>query len=177
VFCTALSGAKVTFPGHQLEQQEKLRIMVISENDVSDARIRALENKIQNMEPLVKGLIGETLDLKSVFLTIGRVAEESSRQERMATMIVLDTASPSPMVRNGSLSVPSLPDGSTGIRVGGACQPDIPAAPAEPAMVMIMQPDGTMKMEPRCGDRNQTSSTAGYGPTRMAHLSRANRLF
>jgi hypothetical protein len=175
VFCTAQSGAKVTFPRHQLDQQENLRIMVISENDVSDARIRALENKIQDMEPLVKGLVEETHDLKSVFLTIVRVAEESSRPERMAKTIVPDTASPSPMVRIASLSVASLPDSSTGIRVGDACQPDIPTAPAEPAMVMIMQPDGTMKMEPRCGDRNQTSSTAGYGPTRMAHLSRAKR--
>jgi hypothetical protein len=175
VFCTALSGAKVTFPGHQLDQQEKLRIMVNSENDVSDARIRALENKMQDMEPLIKGLIEETLDLKSVFLTQMRVAEESSRQERIAMTVVMDTASPSPTVRNASLSVPSLSNGSAGIQVGDACQPDITAAVVEPAMVMIMQPDGTMKMEPRCGDRNQTSSTEGYGPTRMAHLSRANR--
>ena len=39
-----------------------------SETD-GDARIRALENKIQGIEPLVRGLIEETLDLKSVFLS------------------------------------------------------------------------------------------------------------
>ena len=43
------------------------------------------------------------------------------------------------------------------------------------AMVPIMQADGTMKMETRSGDRNQTDSTAGYGPARKANLSRANR--
>ena len=118
-----------------------------SETD-GDARIRALENKIQGMEPLVRGLIEETLDLKSVYLSKIKEADEFRRQDRERETIVRSTATPLPVV---------------------------PTAPPDQAMVPIMQADGTMKMEPRTGDRNQTDSTAGYGPTRKANLSRANR--
>ena len=108
--------------------------------------MRALENKIQGIEPLVRGLIEETLDLKSVFLSKIKEDDEFRRQERERETIARSTASP--------LSVPT--------------------APPDQAMVPIMQADGTMKMEPRTGDRNQTDSTAGYGPGK-ANLSRANR--
>ena len=118
-----------------------------SETD-GDARIRALENKIQGIEPLVRGLIEETLDLKSVFLSKIKEDDEFRRQERERETIVRSTASP---------------------------LPSVPTAPPDQAMVPIMQADGTMKMEPRTGDRNQTDSTAGYGPARKANLSRANR--
>ena len=107
-----------------------------SETD-GDARIRALENKIQGIEPLVRGLIEETLDLKSVFLSKIKEDDEFRRQERERETIVRSTASP---------------------------LPSVPTAPPDQAMVPIMQADGTMKMEPRTGDRNQTDSTAGYGP-------------
>jgi hypothetical protein len=122
--------------------------MELSETDGSDARIRALENKIQDLEPLVRGLIEETLDLKSVYLSHIKEAEEFRRQERERETTVRSTVSPIPVVLT---------------------------APPVQAMVPIMQADGTMKMEPRSGDRNQTDSTAGYGPTRKANLSRANR--
>jgi hypothetical protein len=52
--------------------------------------------------------------------------------------------------------------GSTVIRPKGR-QPDAMAAPAEPAMDMIMQPDGTMKLEPRRGDKDYIVASAGYG--------------
>jgi hypothetical protein len=37
------------------------------------------------------------------------------------------------------------------------------AAPQEPAMDMIMQPDGTMKLEQRRGDKDYIVASAGYG--------------
>jgi hypothetical protein len=50
----------------------------------------------------------------------------------------------------------------------GARQPDVPAAPAEPAMDMIMQQDGTMKLEARRGDKNYIVASAGYGKKKGA---------
>jgi hypothetical protein len=38
-----------------------------------------------------------------------------------------------------------------------------PAKPDEPPMDMIMQPDGTMKLEQRRGDKNYIVASAGYG--------------
>ena len=149
--------------------------METSKTDVSEARIRALEKKVQDIEPLVNGLIEETRDLRSVFLRILREDEEFSRQERNRETIVWATASLTPGVPTTSLSDADSPCGSTGIQPGDAPRPEVTAAPADHSMVMIMQADGTMKMEPRCGDRNQTDSTGGYGPERMAHLSRATR--
>ena len=108
-----------------------------------------LKKKVGDMELLVKGLIEETLDLKSVVLTMFKEADEFSRQEDKRGTIVRGTASP-------ALAVPTV-------------FPSV-AAPTEPAMSRIMQSDGTMKLEVRCGDKNQIDSCSGYGPTRMAHL-------
>ena len=142
--------------------------MEISPTDVSDARIRALENKIRDTEPMVKGLIEETLDLKAVFLKMSRNADEYSRQDHVLETIV---RGPADSVQT-NLAFPLPEDFSTS---SPESQPGGLSVPAEPAMVMIMQADGTMKMETRRGDRNQTDSSGGYGPTRMAHMSRANR--
>jgi hypothetical protein len=146
-----------------------------TKTDISETRIRALENKIQGMEPLVKGLIEETVDLKSVFLASLKNAGEFNRQDRGRETIVWGSAHLTVEVPTKSPSMVSSSVGNTGIQAEGALQPEVPASPAESGMVMIMQADGTMKMESRCGDRNQTDSTAGYGPNRMAHLSRAKR--
>jgi hypothetical protein len=40
---------------------------------------------------------------------------------------------------------------------------DAPAAPPEQAMDMIMQTDGTMKLEPRRGNKEYIVASAGYG--------------
>ena len=45
----------------------------------------------------------------------------------------------------------------------GAKSSDAPAAPPEPAMDMIMQTDGTMKLEPRRGNKDYIVASAGYG--------------
>ncbi len=45
----------------------------------------------------------------------------------------------------------------------GARPSDAPAAPPEPSMDMIMQSDGTMKLEERRGDKNYIVASAGYG--------------
>jgi len=147
--------------------------MEILGTDVSEARITALEEKVRDMEALAKGLINETLDLKSDVMTMSKEADEQSRQELKRGTTVRGMASSSPA---GSASPSAAAaDGSTTIRPRVAPRQDVPAAPPEPAMVLIMQSDGTMKMEPRCGDQKQTDSSGGYGPDRMPHLTRTTR--
>ena len=111
-----------------------------SETD-GDARIRALENKIQGIEPLVRGLIEETLDLKSVFLSKIKEDDEFRRQERERETIA----------RSHSISVAFSPHCSAGSDNGpdhAGRRHDENGAPT--------------------GDRNQTDSTAGYGPARKS---------
>lgn len=156
------SYANHTFPGNGLELQEILiTIMEISETGGSEDRIAALEKKIRDLDALVKGLIAELLDLKSMARTMTREAEETSRQELKRGTIIQSSATPASAGPSAAVSS----EGSTLIRPRGARQPDVPAAPAEPEMVRIMQTDGTMKMEPRFGGAINTS-TVGYGRTK-----------
>jgi len=124
----------------------------------TEDRIAALEKKMREMEALVKGLTQELLDLKSIAMKMSKQTEERSRQElRRAPIVQQGAAQP-------QSSAPSMSaSGSTVIRPKGARQPEAPAEPAEPAMDMIMQPDGTMKLEPRRGDKDYIVASAGYG--------------
>jgi hypothetical protein len=121
----------------------------------TEDRIAALEKKMREMEALVKGLTQELLDLKSVTMKMSKQTDERSRQELKRGPIVQQQDAP-------AASAPSA-TGSTVIRPKGARQPEAPAAPPEPIMDMIMQPDGTMKLEPRRGDKDYIVARAGYG--------------
>jgi uncharacterized membrane protein len=149
--------------------------METSITGVSEDRIVALEKKVREMEALVRGLVQELLDLKSISRMMSREAGDRSHQEPEPEPIVQDSASEALSDLSTAPSVATPSEGSTVIRLRGARQPDVPAATAEPAMARIMQSDGTMKLEVRCGDRNQTDSSSGYSPTRMAHLPRVTR--
>jgi hypothetical protein len=143
--------------------------------DKTEDRTRTLEKKIRDMEALAKGLIEETLDLKSVIMTMVKVADESSRQELRRAPVIRSAAAAAPAAQSTFPSATASADGCIVIQPKASRQPEAAAAPAEPKMAMIMQTDGTMKMEPRCGDRNQTDSTGGYGPDNMARLSRPGK--
>ena len=123
----------------------------------TEDRIAALEKKMKEMEALVKGLTQELLDLKSVAMKMSKQSEERSRQEFRRS-----PAAP----QQGYAAEPSSPtvsaSGSTVIRPKGKAA-ETPQAPAEPEMDMIMQPDGTMKLEPRRGDKDYIVASAGYG--------------
>jgi hypothetical protein len=152
-----------------------MEIMEISGIDKTDDRTRTLEKKIRDMEALAKGLIEETLDLKSVIMTMSKVAEESSRQELRRAPVVRSTAAPAPAAQSTFPLAAAPADGCIVIQPRVSRQPEVTTAAAEPKMALIMQTDGTMKMEPRCGDRNQTDSTGGYRPEGMARLSRPGK--
>jgi hypothetical protein len=119
--------------------------MEITEIVDEEERIAALEQRVRNMDALVRGLVAELLDLKTVAMAISRKdAERDRREPEKGTVAPVPSASPS--VNNSS-------EGSTVIRQKAVSPPDVPPAPAEPAMVRIMQPDGTMKLEPRYGNK------------------------
>jgi uncharacterized coiled-coil protein SlyX len=155
----ALSDAKIKYLEHELDQQEKL-ISMMEGSGASEDRVAALEKKVRDMEALVKGLTQELLDLKSIAMKMSKQTEERSRQELKRGPIV-QGAQP------GASSAPAFTSsgGSTVIRPKGRA-PEAPAEPAEPVMDMIMQPDGTMKLEPRRGEKDYIVARAGYGRTK-----------
>jgi hypothetical protein len=153
----AQSDAKIKYLEHELDQQEKL-IQMMEGSGASEDRIAALEKKVREMEALVKGLTQELLDLKSIAMKMSKQTEERSRQELKRGPIVQSTSPSASSAPSAGISS----SGSTVIRPKGR-QPDVPAEPAEPAMDMIMQQDGTMKLEPRRGDKDYIVASAGYG--------------
>jgi hypothetical protein len=139
-------------------------MMETSLSAATEDRIATLEKKVREMEALVKGLTQELLDLKSVAMKMNKQSEERSRQELKRTgPIVTGAPAPSPALAQSPSST-----GSTVIRPKGARQPEAPAAPPQPEMDMIMQPDGTMKLEPRRGDKDYIVASAGYGKKKGA---------
>jgi hypothetical protein len=151
--------------------------MELSGTNESEDRVAALEKKFTEMEALVRGLIAELLDFKAVARTMSREHEEHSRQELKWGTMAQGTISPAPGDTSASLSV-AASEGSTVIRPRGTQQPAGPVAQAEPEMVRIMQPDGTMKMEPRYGEAKHIDSSGGYGQNRKGNSasSRQNPL-
>ena len=130
----------------------------------TEDRIAALEKKMREMEALVKGLTQELLDLKSVAMKMSKQTEERSRQELKRAPTVVQGPQPYPSGDAGS----SSSGGSTVVMRKGARQPDLPATPPEPVMDMIMQQDGTMKLEARRGDKDYIVARAGYGQKKGA---------
>ena len=139
-------------------------MMETSLSAATEDRIATLEKKVREMEALVKGLTQELLDLKSVAMKMNKQSEERSRQELKRTgPITAGAPAPSPALAQSPTTT-----GSTVIRPKGARQPEAPAAPPQPEMDMIMQPDGTMKLEPRRGDKSYIVASAGYGKKKGA---------
>lgn len=144
-------------------QEKLIKNMEISGTDIAEDRIAALEKKVPEMDALVKGLIAELLDIKSITRTMAREDEEYRREELKRGTIVQGTIYQVRADSSGSPPVTTTPDGNTVIRPRGMHQPAVPAAPAEPEMVRIMQSDGTMKLEPRYGEAKRIDSHIGYG--------------
>ena len=150
------------------ETSEQENMILMMENSgsgaVTEDRIAALEKKMRDMEALVKGLTGELLDLKSIAMKMSRQSDDRIKQEIRRGTPVIQSSQPSQVA---DVASPSS-GGSTVVMRKGARQPDVPAAPAEPAMDMIMQQDGTMKLEPRRGEKDYIVARAGYGQKKGA---------
>jgi hypothetical protein len=149
--------AESPYPGNGHDTQETLiTTMEITETIDEEARIAALENRVRYLDALVKGLVAELMDLKTVAMGMSRQDGERSRQERRQATVVRGTTPPAP----GDPSDAVSSDGSVVVRPKGESRQD---APAEPAMARIMQADGTMKMEPRYGDKKTVDTSSGSG--------------
>ena len=150
------------------ETSDKENMILMMENSGSgaatDDRIAALEKKMRDMEALVKGLTGELLDLKSIAMKMSKQSDDRIKQELRRVSPVVQGSQP---YQAADVASPSS-GGSTVVMRKGARQPDVPATPPEPVMDMIMQQDGTMKLEPRRGDKDYIVARAGYGQKKGA---------
>jgi hypothetical protein len=114
----------------------------------TEDRVAALEKKMKEMEALVKGLTEELLDLKSIAMRLNKFSEERRQELKM-------------MKPTGQGDTP----GSTVImqkKVGGTSERAPAPVKEEKHMDMIMQPDGTMKLEERRGDNQYIVASAGF---------------
>ena len=124
------------------------------ENSARDAggnRVAALEKKVNGVEALVGEFTQELLDLKALTREMSQKNEGHHLRE------------PGCMQGTGTpvLDAGTAPqEGSTILSGTGA---EDPVSPDEPLMAMIMQTDGTMKPEPRRGNRDCTLAPVGYG--------------
>jgi hypothetical protein len=137
--------------------------METSGMDISEDRIMALEQKVPEMEALVKGLMAELLDVKALVTSMFKEAEERSRQELKREPVVQGTSAYEQADHPASPFVAVSSNDNTVIRPRVAYPSGVPVAMEEPKMVMIMQTDGTMKLEPRYGEAKHIDSTGGYG--------------
>jgi len=127
--------------------------MEISTTGDAEERVAALERRVRDMDALVRGLTAELLDLKTVAMAMTREDRERSRQELRQGSVAQVTISPVQASLPDSPVPEDSADERTVIRPKGSGRQDEPVATAEPAMVRIMQSDGTMKLEPRYGNK------------------------
>jgi hypothetical protein len=144
-----------------LNLTKKEKIITPMENSARDAggnRFAALEKKVNEVEALVGEFTQELLDLKAMTREMSQKNKEHRLQE---PGYMQGTGTPVPDAAETALP---LHEGSTIISDSWTCAEDpVSPAPDEPLMVMIMQTDGTMKPEPRRGNRDCTLAPVGYG--------------
>jgi hypothetical protein len=137
----------------------------------SEDRVAALEKKVREMEALVKGLTQELLDLKSIVMKMSKQTDERSRQELKKLQPVVQGAPSS-----GAVGASSSSGNTVVMRPKSARQAEAAAEePQEPAMDMIMQTDGTMKLEPRRGEKDYIVARAGYGRDKKGSSAKAKQ--
>jgi hypothetical protein len=107
-----------------------------------EERISALEKKVRDQDALIKGLTEELLDLKSIAMRLNKVNEQQRTELKMTR--------PSAGAGSGTVVIPA--------RAAPRVQPPPPPEPEK--MGMIMQPDGTLKLEKRKSDDYIVASAA-----------------
>jgi cell division protein FtsZ len=125
----------------------------------TEERIVALEKKLIDLEALVKRLFRELLDLKSVAMKMSKQTEERNRREAKRGPTVLQGVQNQPVPPAGATAA-----SSTVVMRNGTCSADAPSA--TPSIDMIMQSDGTLKLEERRGDKNYLVTSPGNGKSK-----------
>lgn len=135
-----------------------MKIVDDSLPDDAQERIATLEAKCREMEKQVRTLLADLLDLKSVSMKMTRDAAHYQSRIPAQDGDQLDTVSPAE-----AEPVPAgTPGNTTVIRPKSASHPEVPVPEPAPAMVRIMQSDGTFKMEVRRGDSTPRDSSGGW---------------
>jgi len=120
---------------------------------VTEERVVALERKMKEMEALVKGLTEELLDLKSIAMRLNKFSEERRQELKMMKPTIQAESASGTVVMQKKGTAPERASASL---------------PEEKRMDMIMQPDGTMKMEERRGDNHYIVASAGFASRKKA---------
>lgn len=138
-----------------------MKIMDDSLPEDAEERIAALEKKCREMDKQVSTLLADLLDLKSISMKLTRDAVHYQSRNPVQDNDPQETASPA----EADVSPTGSPTSgnTTVIRPKSASTPPVPVAEPAPAMVRIMQSDGTFKMEVRRGDSTLRDTTGGWG--------------
>ncbi len=137
-----------------------MKIMDYSGPDDAEERITVLEKKCREMDMQVSTLLAELLDLKSVSMKMTRDAAQYRNRASVQDYDSQDTAVPKEAEPSPAGAAPVM--NTTVIRPKNAAVPEGEVAEDKPAMVRIMQSDGTFKMEVRRGDSTPRDSSGGW---------------
>ena len=151
----AQKDARIRFLERELAEREKeMETMTEYEQppvlvqEAGDERLRDLERKVRELEALVKGLMGEILDLKSVTMDLSRDVEErkvkpvvAEARKAGATLQAEPRAGAEPAAPSRAAD----PPGPARLAEKRPARPD----PEDRDLELIMQNDGTLKPEPR----------------------------
>jgi hypothetical protein len=150
----AVKDAKIRFLERELaEREQELQTMKEGEYvpvvETDDSRVRELEKKVNEVDALVKGLVNEVLDLKSIVMKLSRQTEERGRRivetgERKAEVRKADPQRIEAVQKKELVAEPRR----AGLKAAAAQEPPQEAGPGE-KMDLIMQTDGTLKPERR----------------------------
>jgi hypothetical protein len=145
----------------ELMEEEKVEIIREGESEPagSQDRVEVLEKKVRDLEALVKGLMEELLDLKSVAMKLSKANEERSRTE----------------LKSSRPQAGSSTGGSSTLVSPRKVEPQSSSRTPEPVekVRMIMQPDGTLKEEKGRGEEYIIAS-ASYGKNRKNNADSRN---
>jgi hypothetical protein len=183
--------SRIKFLEHELAEQEReMTQKQTSAETLSDSRnADALEQKVRELEAIVKGLTGEVLDLKSVTRRLSQQLEGGRVQAE------LQTEKPSVPERRGMVLAGKRPIAEPAPRVaptGGSAPraaprhvisspgPEPVPAPEVPVEELklgefeyVMQPDGSILKRRKTADKNVIVAGTGFSP---GHISRSNAI-
>jgi hypothetical protein len=129
-----------------------------SGNEISEERVAALEMKVNKMNALVEGLTEELLDLKALNRQMSNQIQDHNLHGIKNTHFV---------VKDSPINDSVITHETTPLRQNtstvAVSSPRVEESSPEPEMVMIMQNDGTRKLEPRRGNSNCSFPLAGQG--------------
>lgn len=127
-------------------------------------RIGVIEKRLQDLEALVKGLMDEFLDLKTVSMRLTKASDERTRTEGRA---IRSTPVPEPQGQPPRPPTVVLKRGGKGgdTKITETAPQKAAVEPEPERLEMIMQPDGTLKPEKRRSS-DYIVASAGYGRNR-----------